>query len=181
MHVCCHFSKFSSAYALSAKESEQVANAMANWLSHFGLLKILQCDNGGEFKGALLILLERYGIQIINGRPRHPQSQGLIEKANGIFKWKLRAWINGNPNRATQWSLALPGICIAINSQRHETTKLTPYEIVFKQPMNPHKLSLSDRVLATIIDEDEESILDTEPTSLVLRSLYRDNALLGTV
>lgn len=86
MHVCCHFIKFSSAYALSAKESEQVANAMANWLSHFGLLKILQCDNGGEFKGALLILLERYGIQIINGRPRHPQSQGLIEKANGIFK-----------------------------------------------------------------------------------------------
>ncbi len=39
-----------------------------------------------NFKGVLLILLQRYGIKVINGRPRHPQTQGLVEQANGVMK-----------------------------------------------------------------------------------------------
>lgn len=155
MHICDHFSKYSCAYALTAKESEQVANALTNWLSHFGPPKILQCDNGSEFKGALLLLLKRYGIPIINGRPRHPETQGLVEKANGTFKRKLRAWKNDNPEKASQWASALPEICLAINNQRHSTTNYTPYEIVFKQKMNTHRLSIPDREDATVFEEEE--------------------------
>ncbi|KAH0606084.1 uncharacterized protein H6S33_003745 [Morchella sextelata] len=53
---------------------------------YFGIIKffgpsiILQCDNGSEFKGALLTILQKFGIKIINGRPRHLQSQALIEQ-----------------------------------------------------------------------------------------------------
>jgi len=53
---------------------------------------MLHCDNGVEFKGVLLILLKKYGIKIINGRPRHLQMQGLVEQANGVMKVKLRCW-----------------------------------------------------------------------------------------
>jgi hypothetical protein len=31
-------------------------------------------------------------VKIINGRPRHPQSQGLVERANGILQQKLGKW-----------------------------------------------------------------------------------------
>jgi hypothetical protein len=34
----------------------------------------MQADNGKEFKGALLILLRKYGIQVVNGAPRSPQT-----------------------------------------------------------------------------------------------------------
>jgi hypothetical protein len=52
----------------------------------------MQCDNRKEFKGALLILLRKYGIQIVNRAPRSPQTQGLVKQANRVVKAKLRAW-----------------------------------------------------------------------------------------
>jgi len=46
--------------------------------------RILQCDNGRarEFKGAVLHILQRHGITLINSNPPHLQSQGLVEQAN---------------------------------------------------------------------------------------------------
>ena len=48
-------------------------------------------DNGGEFKGAVLLLCRDRNINTITGRAYHPQSQGSIEQANKTFKSKLRA------------------------------------------------------------------------------------------
>ena len=60
------------------------------WLYYYSVYpRIWQSDNGTEFKGAFWILLRRYGIKIINSRPRHPQLQGLVEQANGFVKNKL--------------------------------------------------------------------------------------------
>jgi IS30 family transposase len=57
----------------------------------FGPPKILQSDNGTEFKGALSILLQEHGIKVINGCPHHPQSQGMVKHANGVLKEKIAA------------------------------------------------------------------------------------------
>ena len=56
-HAKDHFSKFSYLAALSSKHAEPIAQAMAVWISFCGPPKIVQCDNGREFEGALLILL----------------------------------------------------------------------------------------------------------------------------
>ena len=45
---------------------------------------------------------------IINGRPRHPQSQGLVEKGNDILEMKLSAWLEDS--RREDWSFGLPMI-----------------------------------------------------------------------
>ena len=69
--------------------------------------------------GALIILLRRYGIQLINRAPWSPQTQGLIEQANRVVKNKIRAWkINYG---STQWKDALCDITLAMNSQYHLT------------------------------------------------------------
>ena len=46
--------------------------------------RMLQCDNGRarEFKGAVLHILQRHGITLINSNLPHLQSQGLVEQAN---------------------------------------------------------------------------------------------------
>jgi len=73
----------------------------------------MQCDNGKEFKGLLLILAKSFGICVINGRPRNPLTQGLVEQANGTMKTRIRAWMHDN--RSTKWASALPKITMAMN------------------------------------------------------------------
>ena len=49
-------------------------------------MKFPQSDNGNEFTAAVVTdELEKAwpGIRIIRGRPRHPQSQGAVERGNG--------------------------------------------------------------------------------------------------
>ena len=80
--------------------------------TQFGSPTILQSDNGKEF--VALIIRDLVGMwsetRIINGRPRYPQSQGLIERANGTLDVKLSTWIEDN-NRE-DWSAGLPlAIC----------------------------------------------------------------------
>lgn len=44
---------------------------------------LIQSDNGKEFKNSLMrYLLQKWGVTHLFGRPRHPQSQGQIERAN---------------------------------------------------------------------------------------------------
>ena len=45
-------------------------------------------------------------VHIINGRPRHPQSQGLVERANGILQTKLGKWMEDN--HTDNWMEGLP-------------------------------------------------------------------------
>ena len=91
LHIKDHFSKYTQLYPLKSKHAEPIAEAFALFIAAFLPLKIVQCDNGKEFKGALLILLRKYGIQVINGAPWSPQTQGLVEQANGVVEAKLRA------------------------------------------------------------------------------------------
>ena len=95
--------------------------------------RIIQCDNGKEFKGAVLHILQRHGIKLINSTPRHPQSQGLVEQGNSVVERKLRALMAERGTR--EWGSLLVEVSIAMNSEVHSTLRLTPYEIVFNQRM----------------------------------------------
>ena len=50
------------------------------------------------------------GTRIVRGRPRHPQSQGLIERGNSILKNKLSKWMQRN--RSTLWSQGLDHVML---------------------------------------------------------------------
>ena len=56
--------------------------------------KILQSDNGREFVNETIketLRLWPGEVTIINGRPRHSQSQGLVEKGNHLVEMQLQA------------------------------------------------------------------------------------------
>ena len=69
-----YFSKFYWLFAMTNKEAPIVAYYIYMWIVILGIFEILQSDNGGEFKGICLELLRRYGIKVINGRPRTPRT-----------------------------------------------------------------------------------------------------------
>lgn len=50
------------------------------WVAYFGPPRLLQCDNGSELKEVVKAFAETPNIKLVNGNPRHPQSQGLVEQ-----------------------------------------------------------------------------------------------------
>jgi hypothetical protein len=131
LHIKDHFSKYTQLFPLKSKHAEPIAAAFAQFIGAFLPPKIMQCDNGKEFKGALLILLRKYGIQIVNGAPRSPQTQGLVEQANGVVEAKIRAW--KMDNESTEWVNGLLEVTLAINTQKHSTISCAPAELLFQE------------------------------------------------
>ena len=137
LHIKDHFSKWSSLFPLKSKSAEEVAGLIATWIGCYGVPEILQCDNGREFKGVLLVLLKRHGIKVKNGRPKTPQTKGLVEQANGTIKTKLRAWkvdTTAAGGDSHCWTQALPEISLAMNHQGHSSLDgRSPYEVMFNR------------------------------------------------
>jgi hypothetical protein len=76
LHVKDHFSKYTQLYPLKSKHAEPIVDAFALFIAAFLPHKIIQAE---VFKGALLILLRKYGIKVVNGAPRSPQTQGYLQ------------------------------------------------------------------------------------------------------
>lgn len=115
LHIRDHYSKFSMLYALESKEATPIADCIMEYIKYYGLFEIFQSDNGKEFKGAVLLVCKRLGIKIVNGKPRTPRTQGLVEQANGILKRKITAWkaLSGS----SDWHEGLIDIQRAMNRQ----------------------------------------------------------------
>jgi hypothetical protein len=131
LHIKDHFSKYTQLYPLKSKHAEPIAECFALFIAAFLPPKIMQADNGKEFKGALLILLQKFGIRVINGAPRSPQTQGLVEQANGVVEAKLCAW--KMDNGSTKWSDGLLEVTLAMNTQKHSTIGCAPAELLFRE------------------------------------------------
>jgi len=58
LHIKDHFSKYSFLRSLTAKGARQVARELEYWIQLMGPPRILQCENGREFKGAVLHILQ---------------------------------------------------------------------------------------------------------------------------
>lgn len=54
-------------------------------------------------------------LTIINGRPRHPQSQGLVERSNAVVQHMLGKWLE--IHNTSDWPSGL-GLIYYINKNR---------------------------------------------------------------
>ncbi|KAL5515506.1 hypothetical protein EMCRGX_G000680 [Ephydatia muelleri] len=91
---------------------------------------VVKNDNGKEFVNKLIgdVVSTWPGhVQLISGRPQHPQSQGLVEQAHYTLERMISAKV-------------------------HDTTKQTPYELVFGQP--PRAIFVPDVNFRGQLDED---------------------------
>ena len=108
-----------------------------NWFAYFGLPQKLQSDNGNEFKNKLFVseICKWDGdCQIIYGRPRHPQSQGLVEQANGTVETRISSLME--QEKTKDWPSLLPMIMYTLNTSKSSTTKFMPYEVTFCRKPN---------------------------------------------
>ena len=114
LHAVDHWSKFPFAYPLVNKTAVEVSFALTRYIfPMMGLPSILQSDNGRAFIHHVIdeILSIWPGqVQLINGRPRHPQSQGLVEQAHYTLERMLSAKVSEAGIKSPPWTEWLPHI-----------------------------------------------------------------------
>ncbi|KAL4119028.1 hypothetical protein QTP88_011901 [Uroleucon formosanum] len=102
-----HHTKFISLLPLESKRAVEVASNLLTIFLTFSAPKILQSDNGREFVNSIINEIKELWPEciIVHGRPRHPQSQGSIERSNQDVENMLRAWMKDNDTK--KWSIGL--------------------------------------------------------------------------
>lgn len=137
---------------MKTKTAEATAEELAKIFLVFRAPTILQSDNGREFTAEVIVsrLCRKSGVinsepwnqksmsklwpdmKLINGRPRYPQSQGLVERGNQTLENKLASWMK--TNNTTQWHIGLPIVVYQMNTSFSSAINCTLYEVVFGQP-----------------------------------------------
>ena len=108
-----HLTKFCVHRPLTTKRAAEVASQLIDIFLLFGAPAILQCDNGSEFTASVITDLKLVWpkLALFHGKPRHPQSQGSVERANGDIKDMLVAWLADNTQDWTMTSFPVFGKC----------------------------------------------------------------------
>lgn len=113
------------------------------------------------------------GIQHKLSTAFHPQTDGQTERANQTLEQYLRHYIN---QAHSDWVTLLPSAQIAINNQRSETTKHTPFyanfgkdPIVLQKPLpgiNAQKALTTVRDMNKIHEEVRDKIIQANKSTL---------------
>ena len=88
-----HLTKFCVLKPFTTKLATEVAFQLVDIFLLLGAPAILQSDNGSEFTASVITDLQKVWpkLALVHEKPRHPQSQGSVERANGDIKDMLIA------------------------------------------------------------------------------------------
>jgi hypothetical protein len=127
-----HLSGFGHLAPLKSKDAEPIGFKLLEIFSSCIIPEILQSDNGSEFLGDCIGIIKKYypNIHIVKGRPRHPQSQGKIERGHAAFKNALQKWMQrtGEEN----WVVG----CYIVNAEMNQVGQynrggFSPYNLYY--------------------------------------------------
>ncbi|MCO5605708.1 hypothetical protein L7F22_059892 [Adiantum nelumboides] len=107
----------------------------------FGTPLEIVSDNGPGFRKVLLTeVCEELHILHRHSTPYYPQSNGLVEKANGIIAGIIRKMVK---NKTKLWDDFLDGALWAYRTTYKEATEFTPFHLVYGQEaLQPIELNI---------------------------------------
>lgn len=129
------FSKYCWLIAVREANANTVCNELQRIFTNFGVPKIIVSDNGPQFKSNIFnkFCFQR-GILHVTCTPYHPQSNA-VERVHRNLKSALIAF---SSHDHTKWDVPLSWLPLAFNCSFHESSKYTPYELIFRhKPTHP--------------------------------------------
>lgn len=125
-----YLTRFAVAKPIANKDASTIAEFIFNdIICMFGVPKILQHDQGREFCNKLnAFMCEKLGIKEAISTAYHPQTNGLTERFNQTLVTQLMKVTNEKGN---DWDHHLSSILFAYRVSVQESTKKTPYEMMF--------------------------------------------------
>ena len=164
-----HLTKYCILRSLTSKRASEVAYQLMDIFLLFGAPHILQSDNGAEFTANVIVKLKLLwsDLLLVHGKPRHPQSQGSVERLNCDVKDMLIAWMHDN--NSTEWPVGLKFVQFCKNTSHHAGINQTPYEALFgiKPRIGLRSSPLPDQVLERLVSEDD-LLAAFQPGTLIL-------------
>jgi hypothetical protein len=101
-----------------------------NIVCRFGVPKAITVDNGTQFDvEAFKEFCEQIGTKIHFASVRHPESNGLVERANGIFMTGIMKLIFNQPRG--KWPDELIKVVWSHNTTISRSTGFTPFKLLF--------------------------------------------------
>ncbi|XP_071053562.1 KRAB-A domain-containing protein 2-like [Onthophagus taurus] len=151
-----HLTKFVVLRSLKTKRATDVTHHLLDIFLTFGAPCILHSDNGREFVNSVLKELASYWseLKLVNGKPRHSQSQGSVERAKKDVENMLASWMHDN--KRTNWSKGLRYVQFMKNRAFHSGIKQSPYRTMFRSEPKVG-LMTSNLPLEVIKFEENES------------------------
>ncbi|KAK4515474.1 Homogentisate 1,2-dioxygenase [Mucor velutinosus] len=135
--------------ALPNKQTDTVARALTTIFGDFGVVQILQSDNGREFKSALMSEIGKaLGINQRYSTAFHARGNGASESGVKNILNALRKMVS---EHIYDWDSVLPGTQLAINTKIRYRTESAPFQLMFARPLN------------RFVDYDDPKIKDNLP------------------
>jgi hypothetical protein len=166
MVVIDSFSKWLEVIPIPNKTAATTARALhREWICRFGAPAVVVTDGGNEWAAEFADELRRANIQHRYTAPEHPSANGQAERSVRTIKSALRKMIHQQPTKdMALWEDLLPDVVMSYNFSTQESTRLSPYQLVFgRSPLFPSETHSQLRTLLP---------MDMEP-DLVLASLRR--------
>ena len=125
-----HFSRWAIAVPTIDRKAEQVTMILYEEVyNKFGTPLRVLSDNAVEFTGAVLTAFEKkLGVKHLYSSPRHPQSNGMVERLNHTLKEILETL---TADKGDMWVDVLQAAVFAYNTSRSEATGYSPYFTLF--------------------------------------------------
>lgn len=131
------FTRFIFLFALPDKQAETVAIKLVKLFCLFGFPKIIQSDNGTEFKNKLIDLIcvkSKIDHRLIT--PYHPRGNGLAERNVQTVTHMLRKLIKGNKR---EWDQYIDLVQLYVNNNINKIHLSAPFHIMFGRKANELK------------------------------------------
>ena len=123
-----HFSGKAWARMISRRDANTAATFLKNIIEEVGFAPtIVHTDNGGEFYGEFDQAVIESGAKHIWSTPYHPQSNGGVERFNGILKGGIDSLMATRPSLS--YRNAMPEALVLYNNRHSTVCKRTHNEI----------------------------------------------------
>ena len=128
------FTKWASAYAVPRATAIEVADAILDWTSQFGVMKILHSDQGRQMESAIVKeVCQRFGIHKTRTTSYYPASDGQMERMNRTLIDMLSKYVGENQR---SWDEHLPLVLLAYRPSLHEGTSLSPAMMTYGRELD---------------------------------------------
>lgn len=127
--ICDCATRYPEAFSLCTITTAKIITALVQLISRVGAPDEIITDQGTNFTSWLMKLLHRQlGINPIQTRPYHPQTDGFVEKFNQTLKNMLRKFVS---DTGKDWDKWLPFLLFAYREVPQASTGFSPFELVY--------------------------------------------------
>lgn len=138
-NIIDHYTKICGSYLLENKESDSILIKLNDFISHNGYSTIIQSDNGKEFHNKKIQeFCDNNNIKLYYSKPRHPQTNGIVERLHrgikkSLYVEKIKNGENCNIN------MAISKAVLSHNTNKNRSTKYKLIDLFFNNDENISK------------------------------------------